>query len=196
MGLLFRHSDRGKLKNQIPTTFHNRRKEYQLELIVFIPDKTNLHLNIMNKTKPILSLTQLSMLSLCLFLLILGGGCAHLSRQETIQLRELEAASVTIDHPVGYFERPNNPAAAALLNILPGFGNFYLAFGQGSDSTQAIYGAVNLLFWPLSILWGIPQAAIDANTLNERELLYYYLYDPQGKEDLNKAGITLDGVNN
>lgn len=58
-----------------------------------------------------------------------------------------------------------------------GFGNFYLASGNGADSSHWLYGLLNLLTWPLSILWGVPEAAIDANRINEREMIYYYRYE-------------------
>ena len=35
--------------------------------------------------------------------------------------------------------------------------------------------------WPLSILWGVPEAAIDANSINKRDLLMYYMYDERGR---------------
>jgi len=54
------------------------------------------------------------------------------------------------------------------------------------DSTQWLYGALNLVTWPVSILWGVPEAAIDANAINKRELIYYYDFDDIGKEELKK----------
>jgi hypothetical protein len=103
----------------------------------------------------------------------------------------LKGQGVTVDRPAGSWERPANPAGAGALNLLPGFGNFYLASGNGGDSSHYLYGTINLLFWPISILWGVPEAAIDANNINEREMLYYYKYDAQGKKEAAKAGITL-----
>ncbi len=131
-----------------------------------------------------LCLSCLLMMSLC--------ACTTLSRHEEIQLRKLKAQGITVDRPVGNFEKPNSGAAAGSLNILPGIGNFYLAAGQGADSSQAIIGVVNLLCWPISILWAVPQAAVDANTLNKRELIYYYQYDPMGKKEyFNATGETI-----
>ena len=77
------------------------------------------------------------------------------------------------------------------MNILPGFGNFYLAVGNGGDSSYYLYGALNLLFWPISVLWGIPEATIDANRINERELIYYYTFEEGGKEALREKGFEL-----
>ncbi len=120
------------------------------------------------------------------------NACTSLTRSEQIQLQYLKGKGVTIDHPVGSFEKPKSSVAAGALNIFPGFGNFYLAMGNGSDSSHALYGFLNLLFWPLAIVWSIPEAAIDADNLNKREMLYYYKYDPIGIKDARQAGITFE----
>ena len=62
----------------------------------------------------------------------------------------------------------------------------------GNDSVQCVYGLVNILFWPSSIVWAAPQGAIDAGTLNEREMLYYYRYNKYGKKALEERGLKLD----
>ena len=75
--------------------------------------------------------------------------------------------------------------------MLPGIGNFYLAIGNGGDSSHYLYGTLNLLTWPVSVLWGVPEAIVDANTINQRELVYYYKFDKTGKmkfEDLKRSG--------
>ncbi len=127
-----------------------------------------------------------------LYCLVALSSCTNLTRQEEIQLQILKSQGVTIDKAVGNWERPANPAGAALLNVLPGVGNFYLAAGNGGQSSHYLYGSLNLLLWPFSILWGVPEAAVDANTINKREMLYYYQYDVIGKEELKKAGIKID----
>lgn len=124
--------------------------------------------------------------------LIMLSACTTLTKQEQNSLHLLKAHGITVDRPIGNFERPASPGAAGLLNLLPGIGNFYLASGNGGDSAQWLYGGLNLITWPFSILWGIPEAAVDANRINEREMLYYYQYDRQGKKDLAKEGISLD----
>lgn len=129
---------------------------------------------------------KLILLSTCLL-----AACTTLTRQETTQLRELNAQGITIDKPLGNFEKPASSVTAGALNLLPGIGNFYLGTGNAADSSQVLYGFLNLLTWPTSILWGVPQAAIDADTINKREMLYYYTYDIKGKKELKKAGITL-----
>ena len=127
-----------------------------------------------------------------ILLLVLTTACTTLTKQEQNELRNLKAQGVTVDRPAGSFERPASPGAAGALNLLPGIGNFYLASGNGGDSSHWLYGCLNLLTWPISILWGIPEAAIDANRINERELIYYYKYDRQGQKELAKEGKTLE----
>lgn len=127
-----------------------------------------------------------------ILLLALTAACTPLTKQEQNELRNLKAQGVTVDRPAGSFERPANPGAAGALNLLPGIGNFYLASGNGGDSSHWLYGCLNLITWPISILWGIPEAAIDANRINERELIYYYKYDRQGQKELAKEGKTLE----
>ena len=117
------------------------------------------------------------------------AGCTNLTRLEELELRTLKGQGVSVDKPVGSWERPASPAGAALLNILPGFGNFYLASGNGGDSSHYLYGTLNLLAWPISVLWGVPEAAIDAKKINERELVYYYNYDEDGRLALKDAGL-------
>lgn len=118
--------------------------------------------------------------------------CTSLTRQEQMTLHRLKGQGVTVDTPAGSFEKPANPVGAGALNLLPGGGNFYLASGNGGDSSHYLYGFLNLLTWPISILWGIPEAAIDATKINQREMIYYYQFDPQGQKELAKAGKSLE----
>lgn len=62
------------------------------------------------------------------------SACTSLTYQERNTLRSLQAQGITVDKPLGGWESPASPAGAGLLNILPGFGNFYLASGNGGDS--------------------------------------------------------------
>ena len=39
---------------------------------------------------------------------------------------------------------------------------------------------------------GFPEGAIDAININKRELIYYYQYDPRGKQELKNKGILLE----
>ncbi len=122
------------------------------------------------------------------------SSCVSLTHQEKMTLQSMKAQGITVDKPIGGWERPANPVGAGALNLLPGFGNFYLASGNGADSSQYLYGFLNLISWPISILWGIPEAAIDANRINERELIYYYTYDESGKEALEQKGYSLSAT--
>lgn len=120
-------------------------------------------------------------------LLLISISCTHLNKSEKEDLRELKSYGIreSDEEPVA------KPGLAGALNLLPGFGNFYLASGNGGESAHYLYGTLNLLTWPLSILWGIPEAVIDANTINQRELVYYYKFDKTGKmkfEALKRSG--------
>lgn len=126
-----------------------------------------------------------SIMAICL------SACTTLTHQEKNTLYSLKAQGITIEKPAGNWETPANPAGAGALNLLPGFGNFYLASGNGGDSSQYLYGFLNLLTWPISVLWGIPEAAIDANRINERELIYFYTFNESGKEALAQKGFEI-----
>lgn len=117
-----------------------------------------------------------------MFLLSCLTSCTTLSSTERNKLEELKHQGIRIPH-----EQVKNPGTAGALNILPGFGNFYLAMGEG-DGSHWLYGFLNLLTWPYSIVWGIPEAAIDAGTINERNTVYYYSYGP-GKQELEKRNL-------
>jgi len=107
--------------------------------------------------------------------------CTSISRGERERLNELRSYGIKADEVKG-----KDSLAAGALNILPGFGNFYLAFGSSGESQQALWGFFNLLAWPVSVIWGVPQAAIDANTLNHKETIYYYFFDLHGKKELEE----------
>jgi hypothetical protein len=117
----------------------------------------------------------LLMLSLCL------TGCISLSRSDKDDLRTIKEAGLgTTDESV-----KSVPLAGAL-NVLPGFGNFYLAFGT-EESEMWLVGFMNLLFWPISIVWGIPEAVIDAGNINKRETIYHYMKTEEGRRILQEA---------
>lgn len=120
------------------------------------------------------------------------ASCTTLTHQEKRQLEQLRAHGITIDRPAGSWSEPASPAIAGALNILPGFGNFYLASGNASESSHWIYGGLNLITWPFSIFWGVPEAAIDAGAINKRDMLYFYNYDKNGKKELQTLNITLE----
>lgn len=129
-------------------------------------------------------------LSIALVLLFFFSfGCTTLSHSDKAMLRELESYGIPATD-----QKIKNAGVAGGLNILPGVGNFYLAAGT-DQSDQWVYGFLNLLFWPLSIVWGIPEAAIDANTINKMETVYFYRFDQFGKmkfEELKNKGCHTD----
>ena len=120
------------------------------------------------------------------------ASCTSLTYQEKQTIRSMKSQGIGVDMPVGAWERPANPIVAGMMNILPGGGNFYLASGNGAQSEHYMYGFLNLLTWPFSILWGVPEAAYDANRINERELIYFYTYDETGSLALKERGLRLN----
>ena len=110
--------------------------------------------------------------------LALVSACANLGSSEKEFLNELKALGIPEDE-----QQVKSPPVAGALNILPGFGNFYLAYGT-TESDQWMVGGLNLLTWPLSVLWGVPQGALDAITINKKATAYYYRYDKTGKTKL------------
>ena len=97
-----------------------------------------------------------SWLPVVLFVGILAAGatgCASVTPSERRQYEGLKAAGAVND--------PYDPTTAALLNILPGGGDVY----------NGEWGAfvLDLLFWPVSVAWAIPQGAITAGNKNVRD---------------------------
>lgn len=112
--------------------------------------------------------------SVCFVLLLAVAlaGCASMSQWEKSEYKNLEFKLKSAGYePI----KEKDPAMAGILNVLPGIGNLYL-------EQYGVFVA-NLLFWPFSVVWGVPQAVIDANTINKKATLSYYLYGP-GKERL------------
>lgn len=119
-------------------------------------------------------------LLLSLAVITLITGCSTMSRTEKHLYREIKAYDIQETDET----KVKNPYLAAGLNILPGIGNVYLAWG--TEETQQIpVAVVNFFFWPYSIIWGLPQAGVDAETINKKEFIYYHLYDPNGRAILN-----------
>lgn len=111
------------------------------------------------------------------------SGCLNLTRGEQDRLYYLKTQNITIDRPYPDWEKPASPWATAFYSFLPGGGNFYLAGGNAGESQLYPWAIVDLLTWPFSIIWGVPQGVIDANTVNRRDLVYFSFYhQPQDKE--------------
>lgn len=131
-----------------------------------------------------------------LAMLVLGilflQGCSGLSIQEKQSYRSLQSQGITIDHPIGLWEKPASPVAAGFLNLLPGCGNFYLACGNAGDSEHFVLGFVNMLFWPFSAVWGIPEAVVDADNINKRDMIHFYTFDIGGEEALAEKGLQMN----
>lgn len=106
------------------------------------------------------------------------SGCVSLSRSDEEALRVIKSSGFSEEH-----NSLKSPLLAGSLNILPGIGNFYLASGT-NESSQWTYGFLNLLFWPASVLWGVPQASIDAVSINKKETVYYFNNTSQGKAEM------------
>ena len=120
----------------------------------------------------------LSPLSLGLACLLFVTGCTTMSRSDKERYRELQAMGLGSGN-----REIKSPATAGALNLLPGIGNFYLAVGT-EESEQWLFGALNLLTWPISPIWAIPEGVLDAGTINKKEVVYYYTYDPNGQREL------------
>ncbi|MBI3818646.1 MAG: hypothetical protein HY286_08150 [Planctomycetes bacterium] len=59
-----------------------------------------------------------------------------------------------------------SPLVALLLNILPGVGDIY-------NSEWGAF-ALDLLLWPISPIWAVPQGAITASNINKSATVAYY----------------------
>ncbi|MFH1492503.1 MAG: hypothetical protein ABIE81_04110 [Candidatus Omnitrophota bacterium] len=109
-----------------------------------------------------------------ILVMLMQFGCVSIRTYEKQQYRDLEYKLKALGLEP---EKSKDPTMAAVLNILPGFGNLYL------EQWGPFIG--NLLFWPLSVVWGVPQAAIDAKSINIQETLYFYNFGP-GKQKLEE----------
>ncbi|HBO58693.1 MAG TPA: hypothetical protein DD624_02125 [Alphaproteobacteria bacterium] len=116
-----------------------------------------------------------------LMIVLTLGGCVSLSAQDEKTAQELKSYGLKQS-----WTQPKNVFLAGLLNVLPVAGNLYLSAGKDGDSSQIAYGVLNFFFiYPLSILWAVPQAAIDAHTLNKKAFVDYYTFDKAGQKELD-----------
>ncbi|WP_277052634.1 hypothetical protein [Zestomonas thermotolerans] len=87
---------------------------------------------------------KLTVLSLAI---LLTTGCATgLNSAQTTEYRSMEANGLAVQE--------KNPTTGALLGLLPGGGSFY--------AREPAFGVLNLLFWPLSVLWD-PMSGYDGS---------------------------------
>ena len=103
---------------------------------------------------------------LAMAMMLACSGCVSMSSAEREGWRAMEAQGARAS------QGPKHPAIAGGLNLLPGIGNFYLATGT-DESGQIWVGVANLLLWPMSPIWGVPQAVVDANTINKKHAVQY-----------------------
>lgn len=88
------------------------------------------------------------------FLLLLSTiACSSLNHSQKSEYKEWKGA--------GLAQETKNEGLAAGLNVLPGFGDFY--------NGNVGLGIVNLLFWPVSILWAPVGGATGAEEVNYYE---------------------------
>lgn len=93
---------------------------------------------------------SVSLNALFALLLMTSYSCSSLNRSQEVELKEWQAKNLEVDE--------KNPTTAAILNVLPGIGDFY----NGNPG----YGVANLLTWPLSILWAPVGGASGAREVN------------------------------
>lgn len=83
--------------------------------------------------------------------ILASTGCASgLNSYQESELRHYEAAGLAVEE--------KSPALGTALGLLPGGGSFY--------GREYGFGVVNLLFWPLSILWDPVSGHSAAETIN------------------------------
>lgn len=105
-----------------------------------------------------------------------------LSPQDERKVDELREHGLSVP-----LSAPKNVFLAGGLNLLGGIGNFYLAYGKDGDSYQVLYGLANILaIVVLSPLWSVPQAMIDAYTLNKKAFVDYYSFSTEGMKEFQR----------
>lgn len=105
-----------------------------------------------------------------LFLSFMVSSCSSLNGHQKRELAEWKANDISVEEKA--------PGTAAALNILPGIGDFY--------NGNVGLGIVNLLTWPLSILWAPVGGASGADEVN-----YYTSKANVEKLESNKKQIKL-----
>jgi hypothetical protein len=110
-------------------------------------------------------------LTVILTILMLSGCARGLNSVEKREYAAFEHDGVLIEE--------KNPTVGAVLGILPGFGSFYVG--------EPGYGIINLLFWPVSILWD-PVSGYDGSKSINYDITKYQL----NKEKEKKLTILAD----
>lgn len=106
-----------------------------------------------------------------------------MSQQDELKADELRRHGLSVP-----LSGPKNIFLAGGLNLLGGLGNFYLAYGKDGDSNQTLYGLANILaIVVLSPLWSVPQAMIDAYTLNKKAFVDYYSFSDEGLKEYQRV---------
>ena|GEM_PF-432926 len=109
---------------------------------------------------------------------IISSSCTSLSSNKKEELREWRSQGLEIEE--------KSQSTAAVLNVLPGIGDFY----NGNIG----YGVANLLLWPLSILWAPVGGATGAEEVNyyttQRKVSKLEKIKKQTKEDLQNSLVT------
>ena len=94
---------------------------------------------------------------LVLGMIILVSGCAG-------GLSSIEERRYMAYEREGVLVKEKNPTAGAMLGLLPGIGSFY--------AREPAFGVVNLLLWPLSILWDPISGYQGAKSINYAATTY------------------------
>lgn len=110
------------------------------------------------------------------------AGCATLNSTEQMQFANLQAQGAPD------IEHEKSMTAAALLNVLPGFGDIY----NGEWGAFAL----DFLLWVPSVVWAVPQGAVTARNINRRAYLTHYLVGPGsgGQFDPNRYTVPRAGA--
>ena len=93
---------------------------------------------------------KLKLLTPTILALALLTSCTHMNSTQKRELQEWQAKNLEV--------KEKDPTTAAVLNILPGFGDFY--------NGQIGLGVANLLLWPLSVAWAPFGGATGAQEVN------------------------------
>ena len=93
------------------------------------------------------------------------SGCSTLNSKQKVEYDQMKQDSALIEE--------KNPTAGAMLGILPGFGAFY--------ARQPVVGVVDLLLWPVSVLWD-PIVGYEGSKKINYEMTTAYLKREQEKQ--------------